>query len=67
MDFQIILLIILSVSFLVILIIGILLKRYTKRKLNDIDGFQGIIKQKDIIGKSVAVEIKNIDDRKNEI
>lgn len=49
--------IILCILFVVILAVGICLKIYTKRRLSDIDAFQGIVKKKDFIGKSVAIKV----------
>lgn len=44
--------------FFVVVVIGFFLKRYTKRRLEEIDGFQGIVQKKDCPQKAIAVEIK---------
>ncbi len=49
--------IILCALFVVILTAGICIKLYTKRRLKDIDAFQGIVKKKDCIGKPVAIQV----------
>ncbi len=51
--------IILCILLGIILCIGFALKRYTKRRLNDIDAFQGIMKKKDYLKSVIVVEIKD--------
>ena len=55
--------IILCVLFIVILTIGICLKLYTKRRLRDIDAFQGIVRKKDCTGKPIAIQIDFINNK----
>ncbi len=55
---------ILCALFAVILAAGICIKRYTKRRLRDIDAFQGIVKKKDCIGKPVAIQVDFTDYKK---
>lgn len=57
--------IILCVSLGIILCIGFVLKRYTKRRLDDIDAFQGIMKKKDYLKSVVVVKVK--DEREQKI
>lgn len=50
--------IILCVLFVAEVVVGILLKHYTNKRLDEIDGFQGVVKGKDYVKNSVAVEVK---------
>lgn len=64
MNHDMILFIFLCVWFIGNLTTGICLKKYTKRRLNDIDAFQGIIKKKDCLKNPVVIQIDVSDDKK---
>lgn len=51
-----ILLIVLAALLVLIVVVGCLLKRFTKRRLREIDGFRGVFRKKKCRGTSLGVE-----------